>query len=469
MTELPSPKERRRLREAKSLTEEQVATAVGVTRATVRSWETGRTTPRGRRLEQYAKLLQPEAAETTAETKAEVTAVAPAPEAAPAPAPARPHQSLSQHTRPRPAAKRAAKPPETSPSRHAHQTAVARVMAAAAAQPARPAQPARHAVQVSAAAETPDPEPQARAEAEAAAQDRKQGAAQTAAVQEPPAADGAPEAPEAPAGPVARTPAEAFDALYTRTAPSLVRQTYLFSGRMGLAEDSVAHAFHLAWQRWPEVATDRDPEGWVRAAAYEYAMSPWHRPRRAARHPDQAPADPERRALFDALLGLPPVYRRTLLLCDGVGLGVADTAAETEASTGAAANRLLHARAALAERLPELDEDADLRERLAALTEADPATKLPAARTARTGSERRTRFWTRAAIGFVAAITCATIFTLATAPTSYVKPTPTGAYVTGVPVPHGGPERLSKADQKVHQKLREEPANGPGHLVPDTR
>ncbi|MCW8221098.1 helix-turn-helix transcriptional regulator, partial [Streptomyces griseolus] len=46
---LPSPKERRRLREARQLTEEQVATAVGVTPATVRAWETGRTSPRGRR------------------------------------------------------------------------------------------------------------------------------------------------------------------------------------------------------------------------------------------------------------------------------------------------------------------------------------------------------------------------------------------------------------------------------------
>ncbi|MBW3705187.1 DNA-directed RNA polymerase sigma-70 factor, partial [Streptomyces griseus] len=57
--QLPSPKERRRLREAKSLSEEQVAAAVGVTRATVRSWETGRTSPRGRKRALYAKLIAP--------------------------------------------------------------------------------------------------------------------------------------------------------------------------------------------------------------------------------------------------------------------------------------------------------------------------------------------------------------------------------------------------------------------------
>ncbi|NUP03429.1 MAG: helix-turn-helix domain-containing protein, partial [Nonomuraea sp.] len=42
-TPLPSPKERRRLREAGSLTQAQVAERVGVTRETIRAWESGRT------------------------------------------------------------------------------------------------------------------------------------------------------------------------------------------------------------------------------------------------------------------------------------------------------------------------------------------------------------------------------------------------------------------------------------------
>lgn len=46
-TPLPSPKERRRLREAKSMSEQEIATAVGVTKATIRSWESGRSTPGG--------------------------------------------------------------------------------------------------------------------------------------------------------------------------------------------------------------------------------------------------------------------------------------------------------------------------------------------------------------------------------------------------------------------------------------
>ncbi|WP_308217880.1 helix-turn-helix transcriptional regulator [Streptomyces sp. MMS21 TC-5] len=55
--DLPEPGERRRLREQWGLSTRQVAMAFGVTPATVRSWEQGRTTPRGRRKEAYQRFL----------------------------------------------------------------------------------------------------------------------------------------------------------------------------------------------------------------------------------------------------------------------------------------------------------------------------------------------------------------------------------------------------------------------------
>ncbi|MFJ9633226.1 helix-turn-helix domain-containing protein [Streptomyces sp. NPDC101175] len=54
---LPAPEERARLRRAWQLTDEQVAAAFGVTTATVRSWESGRTTPTGLRRAAYAAFL----------------------------------------------------------------------------------------------------------------------------------------------------------------------------------------------------------------------------------------------------------------------------------------------------------------------------------------------------------------------------------------------------------------------------
>ncbi|WP_146057942.1 helix-turn-helix domain-containing protein, partial [Streptomyces sp. SM9] len=51
---LPTPAERRRLREAASLSQAALAARMSVTSTTIHSWETGRATPRGRALEAYA-------------------------------------------------------------------------------------------------------------------------------------------------------------------------------------------------------------------------------------------------------------------------------------------------------------------------------------------------------------------------------------------------------------------------------
>lgn len=368
-TPLPPPKERRRLREAGSLTQDQVAAQVGVPRETVRAWETGRTTPRGRRREVYAKLLA----------------------------------GLSTEA--------AAKP--------------------VAAEP----EPASGAERPAKAAPAPEAVPEVDARVAVSVSDL--------------------------------TPAQAFDALYAFCAPSLVRQTYLLTGRRELAGESVERAFQLAWQHWPEVARDRDPAGWVRATAYEYALSPWHRFRLRYRHPEPPPADARDRALMAALLKLPPPCRRTLLLYDGVGLDLPETAAETEASTPATANRLLRARAAVSERLPELSDPAQLHRSLAELASAE---RLRAARppAVRNGSERRARYWTRAAIAFTVALIATTALTLRTAPTHYEPPVSPGETVRGVP-PRVAPGSLSQEQRELRTKLREETASGPEKLIPQVR
>lgn len=263
------------------------------------------------------------------------------------------------------------------------------------------------------------------------------------------------------------TPAQAFDALYAFCAPALVRQTYLLSGRPELARESVERAFQLAWQSWPEVALDRDPAGWVRAAAYEYALSPWHRFRPRYRRPDPPPADPGDRALLNALLGLPPSYRRALVLYDGVGLGLPETAAETEASTPATASRLTRARAEVAARVPEVSDPAVLHRRLAELAAAErlrPAKPEPV----RTHGERRNRFWTQAAIAFTITIIGSTALTLRTAPTHYEPPLAPAQAIRGVPAEAAlGP--LSHAEQQLRTKLRTATTNGPERLVPVSR
>ncbi|MFG2209062.1 RNA polymerase sigma factor [Streptomyces sp. NPDC048638] len=238
----------------------------------------------------------------------------------------------------------------------------------------------------------------------------------------------APEPASRPDAPEPVAPAAAFDALCTRHADTLVRQAYLLTGRPRLARRAVERAFQQAWQRWPELSADEDPVGWVRAAAYEYALSPWHgfRPRRRL---SVRAGSPEDRDLLCALLELPASYRRTLLLHDGVGLDLYETAAEVQASTPAAAGRLMHARDALAERLPELGlagrppvrQGQLLQARLAELAAAHE-TKVPAPRTVRSASARHLRWTTGAALGLTGLITAATVLTLYTAPDHYTPP-----------------------------------------------
>ncbi|MGW1123178.1 helix-turn-helix domain-containing protein [Streptomyces tanashiensis] len=479
---LPPPKERRRLREALALSEEQVAEAMGVTKATVRSWETGRSAPRGRKREAYARLLgahepegplpaapqptaptpartQPQAqpqAETGAETR---TQAEPAPWQAP-PAWAQPAvpQAQTQPARSQPQAQ--APPARSQP------------------QPQAQAQPARS-----------QPQPQAQAQQPSVSANVRPKAAVKRAAKPPRAPSPVPAigpgparkvpakpperlkpmAPEAAAEPEPTgpdlTPEEAFDALYAHAAPGLVHQTYLLTGRRGLSREAVERAFHQAWERWPEVAVDADPVGWVRAAAYEYALSPWHRLRRAHKHPDAPPAEAGRRALLGALLELPPPYRRTVMLYDGLGLDLPDTAAETEASTPAAANRLLHARTVIGRRIPELAEPEALHRRLSELVTEAPAATLPAARAIRTGSEKQSRTWTRAVVGVTAVLIGITGFTAATAPTRYIPVNAPGETVNGVPV-RGGPQKLRPEDLKLRDQLRSEPNPGPERLIP---
>ncbi|WP_327383682.1 MULTISPECIES: helix-turn-helix domain-containing protein [unclassified Streptomyces] len=389
---LPAPKERRRLREAAELTHDEVAAAVGVTAATIRSWESGRTAPRGRTRELYMQFL----------------------------------------------ARLAALPQEAGPAGAPGEAKTARAAEEPAADPPAPDGPA------------PDgPTADARAEPD-----------------ELPA-----EAPvEAPVKVPAPGPADAFDALYAHTAHDLARQAYLLTGRRSLALEAVEKAFVQAWDRWPEVAADPDPVGWVRAIAYEYALSPWHRFRRAHRHLDKPPAEPADRILLDALLSLSPAHRRTVLLYDGVGLDLPDTAAETEATTPTAGNRLVHAHADLADRIPELadvpleKQSALLRDLLTALRPAVDLDPRPAV-VVRGGGERRTRTWTRATLSLTAMIAVSTAYTVMTAPTHYEPPLAPGESVSGVP-PLAGPQQLTERSRKLHDKLLADPEAGPARIAP---
>ncbi|MEU2728971.1 helix-turn-helix domain-containing protein [Streptomyces griseoviridis] len=465
---LPPPKECRRLRETRSLTQAQVAERVGVTRETVRAWETGRTTPRGRKREAYARFLASlDGTGSTQRQKSEESPVVTV--------------SLEKKQRERQKKRGArqqqppAPPPPSSETPETPETPetlgeLGGLGASGAVVPSGAPPTTGLDADVDAGAGVgggagvgahpeprPDPDPDVEPEIEFDLE-------KTLAPEPVPVAALAAE-PAPAAEPVeGLTPTQAFDALYAFCAPALVRQTYLLTGRRELAREAVEQAFQLAWQRWPEVAVDRDPAGWVRARAHEHALSPWHRFRPRYRHPEPPPADASARTLLSTLQSLPAPYRRTVLLYDGVGLDLPETAAETEASTPAAAGRLTHARERIAARLPDLADPRVLHQRLA---ETASAERLRAAKppSVRNGSERRARFWTRAAIAFTVALIGTTTLTLRTAPTHYEPPVAPGVEVQGVPA-RVAPGPLSGAEVELRTKLRGETAHGPERLVP---
>ncbi|MFF5520859.1 helix-turn-helix domain-containing protein [Streptomyces coeruleorubidus] len=482
---LPPPKERRRLREAASLTRAQLASRVGVTSETVRGWETGRSTPRGRKAEKYAKLLNSlgSVAEVTPpHTERETTAASdrsrtPAGDRSRASGRSRGGRAAvtdQDHTavghRSRASASEHGRVTDRSGASASEHGRVTDRSGASASEHSRVTD--RSGASASEHSRVTDRNHAVGTHHghTAVADHRHTTVAEHGRTADTgrhpvPARAAAPRRPDD--GAAALTPDQAFDALYTFCAPALVRQTYLLTGRRELAREAVERAFHIAWQRWPEVARDRDPAGWVRAVAYDCALSPWQRFRLRHRHPEPPPSDAFDRALLDTLLKLPPSYRRTLLLYDGVGLGLPETAAETEASSRAAANRLTHAREAVAERLPELADPEVLHWRLVELASIE---RLRAAKplVVRRAGERRARFWTRAAIAFTIALIGATALTARTAPTHYEPPVPQGETVQDVPPPIA-PGPLSESEQELRSKLREEELRGPVRLMPQPR
>ncbi|WP_151771688.1 RNA polymerase subunit sigma-70 [Streptomyces abyssomicinicus] len=271
------------------------------------------------------------------------------------------------------------------------------------------------------------------------------------------------------------TPEQAFDELYAACAPTLVRQTYLLTGRHGLALESVERAFRHAWHRWPEVALDPDPPSWVRAAAYEHALSPWRRLRRRHRRRERDPvaslASPADRSLLAALTALPPPSRRTLLLYDGLGLDLPETAAETEASTAAAAGRLRYAREAVAARLPELGDPDTLRQRMAETARSATSTtrpRPPRPSSVRRRAERVAWGWTGAVAGAAAVLGALTLGWPVTAANPPEPPVAEHERVRGGPVPGapGGPSTSEGTPRTPRTKPERPPATGPTRVLP---
>jgi RNA polymerase sigma-70 factor (sigma-E family) len=123
----------------------------------------------------------------------------------------------------------------------------------------------------------------------------------------------------------------------------LRRVAFLLCGDWHQADDLLQTALAKAYVAWPRIRKDGSEEAYVRQiivrANLDELRRPWRRRERSGidgldvEQPTGV-APEERAALLEALAGLGPMVRRTVVLRYWVGLSVAETAAELGIAEG---------------------------------------------------------------------------------------------------------------------------------------
>jgi RNA polymerase sigma-70 factor (sigma-E family) len=119
------------------------------------------------------------------------------------------------------------------------------------------------------------------------------------------------------------------------------RIAYALCGDWNQAEDLVQVAMAKLYVAWPRVRRDGHEEAYVRQimvrANIDEHRRPWHREQPVEALPEQAAdvSDPDDRgSLIAALLELPVMQRKTVVLRHWLGLSVEETAAELGIAAG---------------------------------------------------------------------------------------------------------------------------------------
>ena len=147
---------------------------------------------------------------------------------------------------------------------------------------------------------------------------------------------------------------EAYDAFFQASWARLQGQAYVLTGSLEQAQDLTQEAFLRAWTHWDRITGYEDPEGWTRRVLHNLCIQSWRRsqvrrfdgPRPTARttpsSTDEAPDDHV--LLAQAMRHLPGERARALLLHDGLGMTVAETARELGVPEGTVKSWLSRAR-----------------------------------------------------------------------------------------------------------------------------
>ncbi|HXQ60453.1 MAG TPA: sigma-70 family RNA polymerase sigma factor [Acidimicrobiales bacterium] len=150
--------------------------------------------------------------------------------------------------------------------------------------------------------------------------------------------------------------AEAYDAFFTASWSRLQAQAYVLTGSQEQAQDLTQEAMLRAWTHWPRIAGYDSPEQWTRRVLHNLCIQSWRRSQvRRVTGSRETPTAPEMAEdhvlLAEAMRTLPGAQARALLLHDGLGLTVAETAQELDVPEGTVKSWLSRSRKIVAANL----------------------------------------------------------------------------------------------------------------------
>lgn len=151
-----------------------------------------------------------------------------------------------------------------------------------------------------------------------------------------------------------------FDAFYRSCSRRLYGQAYVLTGSREMAEDLTHEAFLRAWKHWQRIAEYEGPEAWTRRVLHNLCIDSWRKSRpRVLKFLDPLPSSFEipthHLQLAEAMRSLPGVQARAMLLHDGLGMSIAETADDLGVPEGTVTSWLTRSRKVVAARLEQPD------------------------------------------------------------------------------------------------------------------
>jgi len=152
--------------------------------------------------------------------------------------------------------------------------------------------------------------------------------------------------------------AMAFDAFYRSSSRRLYGQAYVLTGSRELAEDLTHEAFLRAWKHWQRIADYEGPEAWTRRVLHNLCIDSWRKTRsRDHKASNPVPSSVEipthHLQLAEAMRTLPGAQARALLLHDGLGMSIAETAGDLGVPEGTVTSWLTRSRRIVAAKLDQ--------------------------------------------------------------------------------------------------------------------